>query len=103
MCCIASVLSRIQWPVLKPAKAAVVFFGRNTYVVLAFHQVILMILGKLQVTFIGSLQRLLMWIVLSLLIYIINKYLPFVLGRNVLQKNGAGIRYDAMIRKKLHK
>lgn len=82
MCCCAVWISRGQWQLITIGKKITIFFGKNSYVVLAFHQIILLILGKMHVTNIGSIQRIIMWIILSCLILFINKYAPFILGRS---------------------
>ena len=82
MCCCAVWISRGQWQLIAIGKKIAIFFGKNSYVVLAFHQIILLILGKMHVTNIGSIQRIIMWVILSCLILFINKYTPFILGRS---------------------
>lgn len=55
--------------------------GKNSYVVLAFHQIIIIALGALAFYTTGSVKRIIMWIVLVVMIEIITRYTPWVLGR----------------------
>lgn len=81
MCCIAALISKLSFTPVQQIKDAIVFMGKNSYVVLAFHQIILLLLGKY--THIpGVVERLIMWGVLVLLILGINRYFPYVIGRN---------------------
>lgn len=55
--------------------------GRNSYVVLAFHQIILITLGGLALNFSGSAERIFMWLLLVIIIEAITRYSPWILGR----------------------
>lgn len=56
------------------------YIGRNTYVVLAFHQVTMQLLGTTGVLPNGLSIRLCMWIVMVILIELINRFVPQILG-----------------------
>ena len=88
MCCIAILISRFSGRVVLYIKRIIIFFGKNSYVVLAFHQVILLVLGKMQIIETGTVKRMTMWLILVALIHFINRYTPFVLGREprILQR-----------------
>ncbi|WP_455633482.1 hypothetical protein [Parabacteroides sp.] len=60
--------------------------GKNSYVVLAFHQVVLHLLSATGTMPNGSVQRMLMWMVMILLIEFITRYTPAVLGRKPVLK-----------------
>lgn len=81
MCCVAVALSKLHMACTDFIKHIIIFFGKNSYVVLAFHQVILLILSKAEIGNNGSTQRIIMWILVSLLILFINQYCPGILGR----------------------
>ena len=85
MICLAILLERINNFGVNRIKKLIIFFGMNSYVVLAFHQVLLMTTNKafndLGYPIPGYANLLLMWILLTIAIFIINKYFPFVLGK----------------------
>ena len=60
--------------------SALGYIGRNTYVVLAFHQVTMQLLGTTGVLPNGLSIRLCMWIVMVILIELINRFVPQILG-----------------------
>lgn len=88
MCSCAVWVSREQRKFINEGKKIAIFFGKNSYVVLAFHQIILMIQSKIHLIDNGSLKRIIMWTILSCLILLINKYVPFILGKSYDQKSG---------------
>lgn len=81
MCTFAMFLERISNPIVGTTKMFIIYMGKNSYIVLAFHQIILQLLGKSGVFHTGSLQRLTMWVLLVILIYVIVNYCPAVIGR----------------------
>ena len=81
LCMIAAVISRIRIKLIRPAKFAFKYMGKNSYVVLTFHQIILIALGSLELSISGSLKRTIMWVGLVLLIELITRYCPWILGR----------------------
>lgn len=83
MCTVAILISKSNIRPIKWVKQLVKFFGKNSYIVLAFHQIILLCLHNTGLYSNGSLQRLSMWIILVALIILINKYLPWVLGKQI--------------------
>ena len=66
----------------------IIFLGRNTFVILSLHQLILMILKKYMENlpinnyFNSGIRHLLQWLILYICIIIINKHLPFLLGKS---------------------
>lgn len=80
MCCLAALICKISVKPVALIKAAVVFMGKNSYVVLAFHQIIILLLGK-YINVPGSIERIIMWVILVILIETINRYFPYILGR----------------------
>lgn len=66
-------------------KKIATFIGRNTFIILAFHQVVLITLKKvfenyvLPKTLNICFRQLLMWTVLVGMIYLFNNYFPFIL------------------------
>ena len=81
MCCIAVFISRLTFTPIRYIKHVIVFMGMNSYVILAFHQIILLLLGK-YTNLSGVVERLVMWAILVFLILAINRYFPSLLGRN---------------------
>lgn len=86
MCGIAMLMSRMVDKCSGVVKKTIIFFGKNSYVVLAFHQIILMLLGSTHLMPNGVVQRVLMWLILYFIIYVINRYAPFILGRHKMRK-----------------
>lgn len=86
MCCLSVMFSRINQKIVASGKRVFIFFGKNSYIVLAFHQIILLIFAKIHLTNNGSVQRLAMWIILTAIIIGINKYLAFILGRSATKQ-----------------
>lgn len=82
MCCIAAILSRLLWLPIVSIKRIIVFIGKNSFIVLAFHQIILLLLGS-YTTLSGCIQRIIMWGLLGILIYVISNYFPALLGRTI--------------------
>lgn len=80
MCSIAAIFSRLVNTPVNLMKKAVIYIGINSYIVLAFHQIILLVLGH-YTSMNGSVARSIMWGILIVLIIIINKYFPGVIGR----------------------
>ncbi|RHC84118.1 hypothetical protein DW828_11375 [Parabacteroides merdae] len=80
MCSVSSIVSRLHYQPIRIMKEGIKYMGRNSYIILAFHQIILQLLG-LTCLFSGSIQRLIMWFSLIMLIEGINRYFPFVLGK----------------------
>lgn len=81
MCVFAYVLSRRREKYAEAFKYAIRFFGRNSYIVLAFHQIILLLLAHYS-NLPGTISRILMWGILTILILSINRYCPFILGKD---------------------
>ena len=81
MCTFAMVLERITNKAATTIKHIIIYVGKNSYVVLAFHQIILQLLGKSGIFPNGVSQRLAMWLILMGLIYIIIHYCPIIIGR----------------------
>lgn len=54
--------------------------------VLAFHQIVLLLLGSTGAMPNGSVERLLMWIIIISLIELITRYVPQILGREHSKK-----------------
>lgn len=81
MCTFAMVLERMTNKAATTIKRIIIYVGKNSYVVLAFHQIILQLLGKSGIFPNGVLQRLAMWLILIGLIYIIINYCPIIIGR----------------------
>lgn len=81
MCTFAMILERFSNSFVSAIKRFVIYMGKNSYIVLAFHQIILLLLGKTGIFPFGVLQRLTMWLILIALIYIIVNYCPSIIGR----------------------
>lgn len=81
ICTFSMILERMTNKVIKLIKSFVIYMGRNSFIVLAFHQIILKLLGKTGIFPNGVLQRLTMWIILVLLIYLIVNYCPTIIGQ----------------------
>lgn len=81
MFCVASVLSRWQRGVSKHVKFILKYFGKNSYIVLAFHQIIIMLLPVVGLHLNGCLARITMWIIVILIIELVTRYMPWILGR----------------------
>ena len=58
------------------------YVGRNTLLIVAFHQITLQLVHRSGVMPNGSLIRISMWIILILTIEFVNRKYPQVLGRN---------------------
>lgn len=84
MCCFAVLISKLGGTFFTAIKFGIKYMGKNSYVVLAFHQITLHFLSATGMMPNGSVQRLLMWIVLILLIEFITRYTPAVLGRKLV-------------------
>lgn len=56
------------------------YIGRNTYVILAFHQVTMQLLTKSELLPNGTSVRITMWIIMIILIECINRFVPQILG-----------------------
>ena len=81
MCTMAMASERFKNVIVQKVLYFIKYMGKNSYVVLAFHQIVLQLLGKTGIFNNGSLQRLMMWVILILLIYSINNYCPSIIGR----------------------
>ncbi len=81
MCCIAELISRHTPKALLWSKRMFIAAGKNSYIILAFHQIIILLLGAFVIIPWGSLTRLVMWLILAVLIVAINRYCPQILGR----------------------
>lgn len=86
ICTFSMILERMTNKVIKLIKSFVTYMGKNSFIVLAFHQIILKLLGKTGIFPNGVLQRLTMWIILVLLIYLIVNYCPAIIGQTKPQK-----------------
>lgn len=87
MCCFAELISRHTPKSLALAKKTFISAGKNSYIILAFHQIIVLCLGTLIIIPWGSVTRLIMWITLVILIYAINRFCPQILGRSKVGNN----------------
>ena len=58
------------------------YVGRNTFVILAFHQVTMQLLTKTGLLPNGLSVRISMWIIMIILIEIINRFAPQILGHS---------------------
>lgn len=76
LCIIAD--KRLPTIVLKPFS----YLGRNTYVILAFHQVVMQWLSKSNIIPRGIILTAFLWAIMILLIEGINRYTPQVLGKS---------------------
>lgn len=82
MCCFAILLTRVKYLFISWFKPLFIYFGKNSYIVLAFHQIII-IFFQYHIPWISSIvHHILMWGILILLIEIINRKFIFILGRN---------------------
>ncbi len=81
MCCIAELISRHTPKALIWSKRMFIAAGKNSYIILAFHQIIILLLSAFVIIPWGSLTRLVMWLILAVLIVAINRYCPQILGR----------------------
>lgn len=86
MCSMAVFLSKVQGKIFFAIKYGVKYLGKNSYVVLAFHQIVLLLLGSTGAMPNGSVERLLMWIIIISLIELITRYVPQILGREHSKK-----------------
>lgn len=82
--CFAVLISKLGGTFFTAIKFGIKYMCKNSYVVLAFHQMALYLLSATGMMPNGSVQRLLMWIVLILLIEFITRYTPAVLGRKLV-------------------
>lgn len=86
---ISVLVSKLEWFAF--AKKWVLFFGKNTYVILAFHQVVLMnlkmIFAQFNIpTYLNSGARhILLWGIIISFIFFINNYTPWVLGKKTIK------------------
>lgn len=62
-------------------KSILTYIGRNTYLVLAFHQIILQLVRLSGLTSNGFVIRLIMWIVIVCIIESVNRFYPQILGK----------------------
>jgi len=81
MCGVAILFSRMTNKYSNLVKNLIIFFGKNSYIVLAFHQIILLLLGKSGYMPNGVVERGVMWIILYGIIWLVNSYFPFVVGK----------------------
>lgn len=81
MCGVAVKLSALNSTVFKAIKNSIKYWGKNSYVVLAFHQILLMLFAFLipQIPVLG--RHVLMWVCLIIIIELLNRKLPWILGR----------------------
>lgn len=91
MCCLAEIISRHTPKSLNLVKKTFISAGKNSYIILAFHQIIVLGLSALIIIPWSSITRLIMWITLAILIYVINRFCPQIIGRrnNKLKKTDA--------------
>jgi len=59
-----------------------IFLGKNTFIILAFHQIIMMLIISLTSSRMSIVRHLIMWGILFLLIYIINNYFGWILSKS---------------------
>ena len=84
---ISVLLSRISTNFIDYFKKIISYLGRNTFVILAFHQIVLMNLKMIFERFSipyylnTGIRHLIMWSILFLLSLSINNYCPWVLGK----------------------
>ena len=81
MCCVAVLLSRSTHPVINLCKSGLKYFGKNSYVLLAFHQIIIMLFLSLLPGMPKILMHTFMWLTVVILIELITRRFPFILGR----------------------
>lgn len=81
MCSIAVFLSKIHKTVPNGIKQGIKYLEKNSYIVLAFHQIVLKLLSSTGMMPNGSIERVLMWIIIILLIEFITRYTPQIIGR----------------------
>ena len=86
MCSMAVFLSKIHGKVFEAIKYGIKYLGKNSYVVLAFHQIVLQLLANTGMMPNGNVERVLMWIIIILLIEFITRYTPQILGRKPIMK-----------------
>lgn len=86
LCCTAAIISRYSHALMRPLKYSFKYFGKNSYVVLAFHQLSINMIMALSFITSGTIGRILMWISLVLIIEFLTRYMPFVLGRKKKNK-----------------
>ncbi len=85
------ILSIVNGNVMIKFRNLISFLGKNSYVILAFHQVVSlnlkMILDKTCLNYFlkSGLRYLIMWIILFGLIVLINNYLPWIIGRKYMK------------------
>ena len=63
-------------------KSLFVYVGKNTFIILAFHQILMQLLHSVGLQS-GLIIRILMWMILLLLVEIINRFFPQLLGRQM--------------------
>lgn len=57
------------------------YIGRNTYIIIAFHQITLQLVSFSGLMSNGSFKRISMWIILILIIEFVNRKCPQILGK----------------------
>lgn len=81
MCSFSALFVRLQHPIVKWTTSSMKYFGRNSYVVLAFHQIIITLFAAMLPSLPSSLVHICMWLILILLIELISRKCPYILGR----------------------
>ena len=91
MLCFSKLITTINLSLLVKLRDLISYIGKNSYVVLAFHQII----GGTLILFFSHfglpsslssiLRHTIMWSLLLLMIYLINRYVPWLLGKNKLE------------------
>lgn len=87
---LSMILSELNGDIIIIVKKVISFLGINTFVILGFHQIVLMNLKMIFEKFSlpnilsGGTRHLLLWLVLFVFIHLINSHFPWVLGKKVL-------------------
>nr|MBD5377226.1 acyltransferase family protein [Bacteroides sp.] len=81
LCVIANVISRATGRYASPMIFTLRYFGRNSYIVLAFHQVVALVLTSVFLIDAGPWMRALMWVILVVIIEAVTRCAPWIIGR----------------------
>ncbi len=84
---ISNTITRFQTPVAISFRSLISYIGKNSFVILAFHTLVLnglkVPLANIDMPHIlnSLIRHTLMWSILFLLIYVLNNFAPWILGR----------------------
>lgn len=81
VCCFSYLLSKEGHRAAGFPKAIFKYLGKNSYVVLAFHQITILLLTFLFPQIPALLRHIIMWVVIIILIEIITRKFPYIIGR----------------------